>query len=40
MDTLELLLPFKPHDEESINQVNLGVQINYFDSGGVAIAVC
>ncbi|KAJ4723177.1 Vinorine synthase [Melia azedarach] len=39
IDTLEELLPSKPSKKLS-NRVNLAVQLNYFDCGGVAISVC
>lgn len=40
MDSLDQILPFKPHELKLTDQVNLRVQINYFDCGGVVIGVC
>ncbi|KAJ4712519.1 Transferase [Melia azedarach] len=39
MDMLEKLLPFNPNEKVSTD-VNLAVQLNYFDCGGLAICVC
>ncbi|KAK1561881.1 hypothetical protein Q3G72_002478 [Acer saccharum] len=39
IDLLQQLLPYKPR-EMSATQFNLAIQINYFESGGVAISFC
>ncbi|KAJ4715371.1 Transferase [Melia azedarach] len=39
IDILERLLPFNPNQKVSAD-VNLAVQLNYFDCGGLGICVC
>lgn len=41
MEVLEKILPFRPQDEINTQstQVNMALQVNYFDCGGLAICV-